>query len=178
MSVREKPVASRYLDLKEKERAYGRHVKAVATSRPTINTTQPDTPRRLMVAERNNAQFRRNQMRTMDQRDRMVNEVHRPYTSKPSRTSQRYSNSPPSRDTFRDLDLFQYDTGRNQTPQRPPRQPRLVENMATETRPQEFATPPRPPKKTESIKIGYTPNAIIEEQIIDDNSSAIPEPTE
>ncbi|OHT10647.1 hypothetical protein TRFO_04147 [Tritrichomonas foetus] len=85
MSVREKPVASRLLDLKEKERAYSRHVTAVVRARATINTTQPDTPRRLLVAANNNAKYRRSLKREYDNNARKVRDLSRPQSQQTRR---------------------------------------------------------------------------------------------
>ena len=75
MSVKLRPVSNRYLDMLEKERAYSKHVHAVVRSKASINTTQPETPRRLLVAERNNTRHRNGMLRTFADHDRMIAEV-------------------------------------------------------------------------------------------------------
>jgi hypothetical protein len=80
MSVREKPVASRFLDVHEKHLSYQKHVHAVAASRATINTKQPDIPRRLMLAEITNRNHRRKLLSTYDANDELVAQAARPDT--------------------------------------------------------------------------------------------------
>ena len=72
MSVRETPKANRYLDLKEKERAYRKHMEAVANARPTIDTSTPDCPNRLRVKEKADAHYRRQVLTDYSKRERMI----------------------------------------------------------------------------------------------------------
>jgi hypothetical protein len=80
MSIREKPVASRFLDVHEKHYHYQKHVNAVASSRATINTKRPEVPRRLMVAAVANKNHRKKLLLTYDQNDDLVAEAARPGT--------------------------------------------------------------------------------------------------
>ncbi|KAK8895521.1 hypothetical protein M9Y10_023988 [Tritrichomonas musculus] len=72
MSVRETPKSNRYLDLKEKERAYRKHMEAVANARPTIDTSTPDCPNRLRVKEKADAHYRRHLLTDYSKRERMI----------------------------------------------------------------------------------------------------------
>lgn len=72
MSVRETPKSNRYLDLKEKERAYRKHMEAVANARPTIDTSTPDCPSRLRVKEKADAHYRRQLLTDYSKRERMI----------------------------------------------------------------------------------------------------------
>lgn len=72
MSVRETPKSNRYLDLKEKERAYKKHMEAVANAKPTIDTSTPDCPNRLRVKEKADAHYRRHLLTDYSKRERMI----------------------------------------------------------------------------------------------------------
>jgi hypothetical protein len=83
MSVRDKPVASRHLDLKEKDISYRKHVNAVHKSQSTINTTPPDVPRRLQVAAVCNERHRRGLLKSYADHGHLIFEaVHRAPTAR------------------------------------------------------------------------------------------------
>lgn len=165
MSVREKPVSSRYLDLLEKERCYRRHVKKVAHSRATINTSQPETPRRLMVAERNNTRYRNGMRRTFVERDIMVASVERPRTTTFGARSTRSSNMfSPQSSVHDDVDLFSRDI---MTPQPGRKRATTVDRVREPSSPQ---TPQARARKVDAVRIGYGPRPIIESQEIEDDS--------
>ena len=75
MSVRETPVANRICDLKDKERAYRKHVEAVANAKATIDTSSPALPNRLRAKGVHDMHYRRQIMTDYSRRDKMVNEM-------------------------------------------------------------------------------------------------------
>lgn len=208
MSVREKPVASRYLDLKDKERSYMKHVGAVRRARSTINTTQPDTPRRLQVAAVNNARYRRNLKRDHDVNARKITEIDqgRPQTSQQthrllgmnrysqSRTPSRVTRPPLPNDDPRDIDVFASLTRDPLTPPRPQAKKYIYDSISSSSeipapsdsgtsrssasssvKPSPYITePPKNHKKKtiDSIKIGYSPVAVVETVEVDDTTDA------
>ena len=58
MSVREAPTVNRICDLKDKDRAYKKHLEALAHAKATIDTSAPDVPNRLKVKSRSDARYR------------------------------------------------------------------------------------------------------------------------
>jgi hypothetical protein len=109
MSVREKPVANRYLDLRWKDASYRKHVNAIATGRSGIDTTQPDVPRRLMVAAVTNHRHRKSLLRTYDDHDQMIAAVVRPRTSAPRSHRREPVRAQTARET--EVRIFDYDCG-------------------------------------------------------------------
>lgn len=81
MSVRERPVANRFLDMKEKELKYKTHLHLVRTCKPCIDMTQPETPRRLLLMQRNQEDYRRRVKETNKVHDRMIRDIQRPHTA-------------------------------------------------------------------------------------------------
>lgn len=77
MSVRDLPATNRFLDLKEKEKAYRKHAVALHAAKASINTTQPDTPLRLRVNQRNTAILRNRTIRNMDEHDKLIDAARR-----------------------------------------------------------------------------------------------------
>jgi hypothetical protein len=75
MSARDKPVASRHLDLKDRDISYRKHVNAVRKSRSTINTSEPDVPPRLQVAAVCNERHRRGLLRSFADRGHLISEA-------------------------------------------------------------------------------------------------------
>lgn len=210
MSVREKPVASRYLDLKEKERSYMKHVGAVSRARATINTTQPDTPRRLQVAAVSNARYRQNLKRDYSTNARKISEIDqgRPQTMQgtrllnnarisrysQSRTPSRTNRLPMPNEDPQDIDVFASLTRDPMTPPRPQRKTYLYDSVSSSSEvplPSETSTgrssasssfraspyitePPKNNKKKtiDSVKIGYSPVAVVETVEVDDSTEA------
>lgn len=165
MSVREKPVANRYLDLLEKERSYRRHVHKVARTKATINTTQPETPRRLMVAERNNTRYRNGMRRTFVEHDRLVSDVARPRTATVGPRAGRSTNTFSQRSSFRDeSDIFSSDI---MTPQ-PQKYLPTADHMEEPRYPQ---TPQGRTRRVEAVRIGFGPKPVIEAEDIEDESN-------
>jgi hypothetical protein len=80
MSIHEKPVANRLIDLQDKHTSYRKHVSAVSCSRATINTSQADVPPRLQVAAVSNHRHRRGLVRGYVDHDRMMRSATRPET--------------------------------------------------------------------------------------------------
>lgn len=76
MSVKETPKANRYLDLKEKERAYRKHMEAVANAKATIDTTAPEPSNRLKAKEKADARYRKQLKTDFSKRERMIASVH------------------------------------------------------------------------------------------------------
>ena len=58
MSVREAPTVNRICDLKDKDRAYRKHLDALAHAKPTIDTSAPEVPNRLKAKSRADARYR------------------------------------------------------------------------------------------------------------------------
>lgn len=75
MSVKETPTANRFLAMKEKERAYQKHLQAVASAKATIDTSAPDVPNRLKVKSQMDAQYRKAVLKDYATRDRMVKQM-------------------------------------------------------------------------------------------------------
>ena len=208
MSVREKPVANRYLDLKEKERSYMKHIGAVCRARSTINTTQPDTPRRLQVAAVNNARYRQNLKRDYNSNSRKISEIDqgRPQTTQggrllnnsrinrysQSRTPSRITRPPLPNEDPQDIDVFTSLTRDPMTPPRPQRKMYVYDSVSSSSdiqppsesstsrsstsssiKPSPYITEPSKnnKKKTiDSIKIGYSPIAVVETIEVDDST--------
>jgi hypothetical protein len=149
MSIREKPVASRVCDLKDKEDSYYKHLTYVARARATLNTGQPDTPPRLRVAAVNDTRFRRNMLGSYADHDRMIADLQRPRTAAVPPTylppRPRHSSTRAQR-SLRD-ELWVQRSGRQGLPQ--------LSNAASDG---ESA------RRVTSIKIGYGPEPIIESQ--------------
>jgi hypothetical protein len=89
MSVREKPVANRHLDLINKDEAYRKHVSAVASLRPSINNVQPDFPPRLRVAAIANQRHRQNLLQSYAKHAQMIAEATRPGVAPRTRSTRR-----------------------------------------------------------------------------------------
>jgi hypothetical protein len=145
MSIREKPVASRHLDVREKGYSYQKHVHAVATSRSTINTQRPDVPPRLRVWAVTNGRHRQHLLRTYDEHNELISEAVRPQSSARPARQRLPANS---------INVFRYDpvvTPRNQPQANLPRWPI----------PNSFAPEPQAHKHV-SVKIGYQSDPIIE----------------
>jgi hypothetical protein len=110
MSVRDEPVSNRYLDLKEKEKAYCKHMSALSRARPTINTTCPEPARRIQAARRRTKQYRDNLIRNLKAHEVMVEEAspHRVKTKPSARIdwNSLAGPQPSARNKFDDLDLF------------------------------------------------------------------------
>ena len=160
MSFRGRPVTNRYLDLLEKERIYGRHVKKVVRSRATIDTTQPEVPRRFLVSERNNTRYRNGLLRTFAKRSRMISEVdgRRPKTSDSGGGNTTGAPSGTGFKRFSDAKTPQTVKGQEN---------RLFEN-------EKFAmTPEKRVRKIDMVRIGYGEKPIVETQEVYDESSAI-----
>ena len=81
MSVRERPVASRYLDLKEKELKYRQHVRTLRTCKAQIDTKEVEMAPRFKVAARNQAIFREKMRQRNAEHTRMIEDVRRPKTA-------------------------------------------------------------------------------------------------
>ena len=164
MSVREKPVSNRFLELLDRERCYRRHVKKVANTKATINTTQPETPRRFMVAERNNTRYRNGMRRTFVEHDRMVATVDRPRTanvgSRSTRSTNMFAQQP---DVYDDVDIFSRDI---RTPDAGMKR-NGVERFREPSSPE---TPKERARKVDAVRIGFGPKPIIEAQEIEDSS--------
>lgn len=174
MSVKEKPVASRYLDFVEKDKAYRKHLHTVATCRPSINMTQPDPPRRLIVAQASNDRYRKGLKKSFADRSIMIDDVRRPQTSQIGRLSLN------SRSTFRSGydDTSSYKSSARSPPIKkllPERRP-AVRRESDEVRPPERPVPsiPRRTQKIDSVKIGFGDTPIIEsEEIYETTSTAV-----
>jgi hypothetical protein len=70
MSVREAPVANRVCDAKDKDRAYKKHIEAVASAKTTIDTSSPEMTRRTRVkAEAHSRQAQRRPPRESKQKN-------------------------------------------------------------------------------------------------------------
>ena len=171
MSVREKPVSNRFLELLDRERSYRRHVKKVANTKATINTTQPETPRRFMVAERNNTRYRNGMRRTFVEHDRMVATVERPRTanvgSRPTRSPNMFTQQQQQQqqhDVYEDVDIFSRDI---RTPDAGMRRGATVERFREPSSPE---TPKGRARKVDAVRIGFGPKPIIEAQEIEDES--------
>jgi hypothetical protein len=78
MSVRERPVANKILDAHQKTYSYEKHVHAVVSSRATIDTTQPATPRRLLLSAMANDRHRKKVLGTYAIQSDLVVGVMRP----------------------------------------------------------------------------------------------------
>lgn len=76
MSVKDLPVANRYLDVKEKERAYKKHLRAIACAKPTIDTSAPPPPNRMRVKSQMDNCYRQSVLRELATRDKMIADVH------------------------------------------------------------------------------------------------------
>ncbi|OHT14505.1 hypothetical protein TRFO_43020 [Tritrichomonas foetus] len=75
MSVRETPVSNRICDLKDKERAYKKHLEALANAKTTLDTHGPDAPNRLKVKAVNDQRYRRQLKSDYSKREKMLREV-------------------------------------------------------------------------------------------------------
>lgn len=175
MSVREKPVANRYLDLKEKDKAYRKHLHAVATSRASINTTQPDVPRRLVVAQASNDRHRKGLKKSFAEHSRMIDDVRRPQTSQIGRLSLN------SRSTFRSgyEDNYSYKSSARSPPIKkllPEKLPSVRRESDESARTPERPAPlPRRTQKIDAVMIGFEDNPIIETQEIYESASTAPD---
>lgn len=116
MSVRELPVSNRYIDLIDKEEKYRKHMTVLARAKPTINTTQPETARRILMADKKSKDYRRNLMRNMKAHNQLMTNVS-PQQTKQKRTynfdwNAMSAKRPVQHDEFADIDLFQNDYDR------------------------------------------------------------------
>jgi hypothetical protein len=59
MSCRDRPAVNRPLDLIDKEAAYRRHLSARRRAKSMVNTSRPETARRIVVVEKHAVQFRK-----------------------------------------------------------------------------------------------------------------------
>ena len=125
MSVKEAPVCNRYLDLKEKEKAYRKHISALARARPTINTTQPEPARRVQVAQQRTTSYRKNLIRNIKAHEVMVADVSPRSAKTPTRKkvdwNELSSRRPVQPSQYDDLDLFSrhYEKYRPKTAKQP-----------------------------------------------------------
>lgn len=115
MSVREKPAANRYLQMREQEDAYNKHMKALADARPTINTTQPPLSGRLRELQKKNEQNRRMMIAGMERKEKLLDR-----TKNKSKTPRKFELKPqtarPRQDIYDDIDLFKQDTDKYKAP--------------------------------------------------------------
>ncbi|EAY05698.1 hypothetical protein TVAG_005420 [Trichomonas vaginalis G3] len=81
MSVRDRPAANRFLDMKEKEFKYRQHLNFVRTAKGGIDMTTPDVPPRLRLMKRNNAIYREKLIKNMTVHDRLIENARRPGTA-------------------------------------------------------------------------------------------------
>ena len=191
MSVREKPVCSRFLDLQEKERHYSQHMSKVVRAKALINTTHPDTPRRIQVSQRNSALLRQSMKQSFGFNMRKVDEVdrRRSYSSlKPTarrsftsslstRSSKRsqskigqqkeidiFANYPASTMPKRPVSVITYDTSSSEFPM-----PSDISSSGVSP----YLTEPKKKRTTvDSIKIGYAQRAIVESIDEEDSSNS------
>lgn len=75
MSVKDVPVSNRYLDVKEKERAYKRHLKAISNAKATIDTSTPVIPNRIRVKSQTDNKYRQSVLKEIAMRDKMLLEM-------------------------------------------------------------------------------------------------------
>jgi hypothetical protein len=139
MSIRERPVANRFLDIQDKHCSYRKHVSALYRSRPTVNTVQPDTPLRLQVSAMASDRHRRGLMRAYIDAGRVAVGASRPGTTK-SRRGTGVS------------ETYEYETAYQRQGSRA--EPRIL--------PRDPLTPP--PKKSVSVRIGYREHPIVTEE--------------
>lgn len=111
MSVKEKPAANRYLEQKEQEKAYKKHMTAVANARPTINTTQPELPGRLRELNKKNQAYRKATLKTYEKRDKMMGMATGTTRPKSEYSTQATSARQPY-NMYQDIDLFSRDRDR------------------------------------------------------------------
>lgn len=144
MSVREKPVSNRILALKEQERAYKKHLAAVANAKPTIDTSPIDVPNRLKVKEVHDEHYREMVLHEYSERERMIAEARG--EEMPEETLSTFE--------------VQLEKSRSHTKQksRVPRTKETPESPKTEKKRQ----------LTESVKIGYASDVIIEEEEVEE----------
>lgn len=114
MSVKEKPASNRYLEQKEQDKAYRKHMAALANAKSTINTTQPEISGRLRMKAENNRVYRQRALKMMEQRDKMVesnrNKPIADSTLNLSHVSSSRTNRP---NLYQDIDLFRQDIERH-----------------------------------------------------------------
>lgn len=187
MSVREKPVANRYLDFRQKQIAYSKHVNAIKNMKASIDTSQPETPRRLMIAAVNNQKYRSNVKKDQARNWRQILEVeHRPQSARTTKhyivketfndednESMRPSTATRDQQYF-DIDIFQYDdvsTGALRAMQVNGEWKQGVELNPTPYI-TEF-TDQKLPNKRDSVKIGYQDDPIYETLEIDDDDDKL-----
>lgn len=78
MSVfRDTPVVSRFVDIREREKRYQQHIKALRSTKALINTNQPDTPGRFKVHHRNTKIYRKNVKKNIDIHDKLIEDTRR-----------------------------------------------------------------------------------------------------
>ena len=124
MSVRERPVASRYLDMKEKELKYRQHVRTLRTCKAQIDTKEVEMAPRFKLAARNQAIFREKLKQRDAMHTRMIEDARRPKTATtfsdrdelplfPPRRRQQYYNDSNDMDVFRqEYELSRPKTGK------------------------------------------------------------------
>lgn len=126
MSVRDPPIQNRYLDLKEKEMMYMKHMHALTHMHPLINIKPPEICGRVKVIDKKSAQFRKAYMRNVKIRDQLIRSVNqlRGSNSTKRKRSQSVdwnvvaSHRTPKVDMYQDLDLFQNDYTHIKAPKR------------------------------------------------------------
>jgi len=78
MSIRELPVSNRYLDLKEKEKAYQKHLKALVSSKATIDMSRPETPGRINYAKQCTQKYRKEMKAMLSKREEIIKQEKTP----------------------------------------------------------------------------------------------------
>jgi hypothetical protein len=161
MSVRETPVVSRFLDLKEKDTSYRKHMTAVRKSRPTVDTSQPDVPPRLQVAAVNNDCYRKGILRSYADHQQMIADATRPRTVPAPAVRHRSASHPRVVPTLaEEFNIF------------PPEPVLPSQRLSARLPPIPCDRPPREPPARRgdvvAVKIGYAEDAIVEEADADD----------
>lgn len=116
MSVKEPAVSNRYLDLKEKEKAYRKHMSALSRARPTINTTQPEPARRIVQADKHSSDYRKNLIRHMKVHTQLMSSVSPKSKTKKAKDSVDWNalsaRRPTKPNEYTDIGIFQNDYDR------------------------------------------------------------------
>ena len=72
MAYREKPILNRYCELRETEKAYKKHLQAVASAKSVVDTSPPVAPKRLKCQERQTELFRKKLTNGQEEHLRLV----------------------------------------------------------------------------------------------------------
>ena len=110
MSVREKPIANRYLAQIEQEEAYKKHTQALANARPTVNTSKPVSSSRIRMMKVRNAENRKRIIQQNEVKERMLSKAQKGKKSTTIAKGEKVSySSRTKQNVYEDIDLFAID---------------------------------------------------------------------